>query len=126
MATKTEPKDEPEAKAKAKSVFSETGTYADGEHKGLRWGDLSYDGVTYRVRQTTVDEGDENYDAAYNEKTQRFNGRLNSRLNLAAAIVSPPTSIDDMGKWSGHKLVTLLRGWDELNLLKEADTEGNG
>jgi len=113
-------------KTKDKSVFEDTGTFTDGELKDLRWGDLEYDGVTYRIRQNTVQEGDDNYDAAYDEKMQRFNGRLNSRLNLSAAIVSPSTSIDDMSKWSGHKLVTLLRGWDELNLLKDADAEGNG
>ena len=106
---------------KTKTMFSATGT----DENGLRWGELSIDGTTYRVRQVTVDEGDENYDAAYNEQTQRFNGRLNSRLNLAVGIVSPPTTIDDMGKWSGVKLVALLRAWDELNLLKDADAEGN-
>ena len=94
------------------------------DDNGLSWKDVAYIGTTYRIRQITVDEGDENYDAAMNEKTGKFNGRLNSRLNLAASIVSPSTSIDDMGKWPGAKLVTLLRVWDELNLLKDADTEG--
>ncbi len=95
------------------------------DDNGLAWQEVAWDGVTYRIRQITVDEGDENYDAANNEKTGRFNGRLNSRLNLASAIVSPPTSIDDMGKWPGAKLVTMLKVWDKLNLLPEADTEGN-
>ena len=95
------------------------------DENGLAWKDVPYNGTTFRIRQITVDEGDENYDAAMNEKTQKFNGRLNSRLNLAVSIVSPPTTIDDMGKWPGAKLVTLLRAWDELNLLKDADTEGN-
>jgi len=106
---------------KPSKIFSVTGT----DENGLRWGELNYEGTTYRLRQVTVDEGDDAYDAAYNEQTQRFNGRLNSRLNLATSIVSPPTSIDDMGKWAGAKLVTLLRAWDELNLLKDADAEGN-
>jgi len=110
-----------EAEPKVSKLFHATGT----DENGLRWGELNYEGTTYRVRQITVDEGDDNYDAAYNETTQRFNGRLNSRLNLAVGIVSPPTTIDDMGKWAGTKLVTLLRAWDELNLLKDADTEGN-
>jgi len=110
---------------KPSKIFSATGTYTEEPYKGLRWGELNYEGTTYRLRQVTVDEGDDAYDAAYNEQTQRFNGRLNSRLNLATSIVSPPTSIDDMGKWAGAKLVTLLRAWDELNLLKDADAEGN-
>jgi hypothetical protein len=92
---------------------------------GLAWRDTEYGGTTYRIRQITVDEGDANYDASLNEKTQKFNGRLNSRLNLAVSIISPPTSIDDMGTWAGAKLVALLRVWDDLNLLKDADTEGN-
>lgn len=113
-----------EAEKKSK-LFIDEGTYTEGPHKGLRWGEVSYDGVTYRVRQNTVQEGDDAYDAAFDEKTNRFNNRFNSRMNLATSIVSPETSIDDMAAWSGVKLVTLLRAWDELNLLKEADTEGN-
>jgi hypothetical protein len=95
------------------------------DDNGLAWKDVDYNGTTYRVRQITVTEGDENWDAAQNEKTGKFNNRLNSRLNLAVGIVSPPTSIDDMGKWPGAKLVTLLRVFDDLNYLKDADTEGN-
>jgi len=113
-----------EAEKKSK-LFTDEGTYTEGPLKGLRWGEVSYDGVTYRVRQNTVQEGDDAYDAAYDEKTQRFNNRFNSRMNLAQAIVSPETSIDDMGAWSGMKLVFLLRAWDEHYLLKDADTSGN-
>ena len=121
---KTAEADAPET-PKTKSVFSESGTYAEGGYKGLKWGVVDIDGVSYRMRQVTVDEGDANYDAANDERAGRFNGRLNSRLNLAVSIESPETTIDDMGKWSGAKLVALLRAWDELNLLPAADTEGN-
>jgi len=108
-----------------KGMFSATGRYTEGPWKGLRWGELDVDGDQYRLRQMTVTEGDENYDAAYNERTEKFNGRLNSRLNLAVSIVTPETSIDTMGAWPGTKLVKLLTAWDELNLLKDADAEGN-
>ena len=110
---------------KKNGLFKSEGIYEDGPWKGLHWGEFTYEGVQYRMRQNTVDEGDTNYDACFDEKTQRFNARLNSRLNLSTAIVTPETTVDDMGAWSGVKLVALLRAWDKLNLLPAADTEGN-
>jgi hypothetical protein len=109
-----------EAKKK-KSVFSSTGT----DENGLGWGEISVNGTTYRMRALMVDESDTNWDAAFDERTSKLNGRLHSRLNLSAAIVTPPTSVDDMGKWPTTKLVALLGAWDELNVLPDADTEGN-
>jgi hypothetical protein len=92
---------------------------------GLAWRDVPYNGTTYRIREITVDEGDTAYDAAYDEIKDRVNWRLHSRINLSTAIISPPTTVDDIKKWPGVKLVTLLREYDKLNLLRDADTAGN-
>ena len=111
----------PDEPIKPKTVFSATGRTPEG----LKWGELVVEDTTWRLRQTTVDEGDEAWDAAYDESSKKFNGRLNSRMNLAASIIEPPTSVDDMGSWSGVKYLALQRAYDELNTLPEADTEGN-
>jgi len=106
---------------KKKSVFSASGA----DENGLGWGEIVVNGTTYRMRQLMVDESDSNWDAAFDDKTNKLNGRLHSRLSLSVSIVTPSTSIDDMGKWPTTKLVALLGAWDELNVLPDADTEGN-
>jgi len=105
------------------------------DESGLRWEEVSVFGTTYRVREITVEEGDTAYDAAVlppeknmplGSQSDKFNPRLDSRLRLCSAIVSPPTSIDDIGRWSGAKLAALLYIYDRVNALPAADSEGNG
>lgn len=94
------------------------------DDNGLAWEDVEVFGTTYRIREITVDESDAAYDASQNaDKT--FNARLNQRMQLSAAIVSPPTTVDDMAKWSVKKLVQIINVFDRLNSLPPADTEGN-
>lgn len=69
---------------------------------------------TYTLRELSVKENDDIEDASTNpDKT--FNGRLNLRLCLAKSIVSPPTTVDDMEKWSGKKYLILSRAFNRLN-----------
>lgn len=69
---------------------------------------------TYTLRELSVKENDEIEDASTNpDKT--FNGRLNLRLCLSKSIMSPPTGIDDMEKWSGKKYLVLSRAFNKLN-----------
>ena len=94
------------------------------DENGLAWEDVEVFGKTYRVREITVTESDAAWDAAQNpDKT--INARLNQRMQLCAAIVSPPTTLDDLGGWGVRKIVTLLDVFDRLNNLPAADTEGN-
>lgn len=99
---------------------------SDVDENGLAWEDVDVFGTIYRLREITVSESDAAYDASQNaDKT--FNSRLNQRMQLAASIVSPPTSVDDIesGKWGVRKLVILLNAFDRLNSLPPANTEGN-
>jgi hypothetical protein len=95
------------------------------DEDGLRWEDVSVFGTTYRVREITVDESDTAFDASQNpDKT--FNPRLNQRLELVASVVSPPITIDQIGKWTMVKLRALLYVHDRVNTLPAADAAGNG
>jgi hypothetical protein len=96
----------------------------NGTENGLRWEEVTYEGTTYRIRQILVDEADAAYDASV-QPDKSVNYRLNSRLALAASIVSPTTGVDDMGKWSNVKLAVMLSVYDRLNSLPAADAEGN-
>lgn len=96
-----------------------TGTTEDG----LRWEETEYAGTTYRLREVTVEEMDTAFDAALNpDKT--YNGRLQSRVALCSSIITPTTTIDDIGKWPNAKLIALLRAYDKLNVLPPASAEG--
>jgi hypothetical protein len=94
------------------------------DENGLRWEEADVFGTTYRLREITVEESDVAFDAAQGpDKT--FNPRLNQRLQLCSSILSPATTIDDIGKWGVAKLVMLLTAFDRLNTLPAADDEGN-
>jgi len=95
------------------------------DDNGLAWEDVEVLGKTYRVREISVEESDAAFDASQNpDKT--FNPRLNQRLQLASAIMDPPTTLDEISKWGIRKLVAMLNAFDGLNSLPAADTEGNG
>jgi hypothetical protein len=95
------------------------------DDNGLAWEDVVVLGTTYRLREISVEESDVAFDASQNpDKT--FNPRLNQRLQLASSIVTPPTTLDEIGKWGIRKLVAMLNAYDRLNSLPAADTEGNG
>lgn len=109
-----------------KAAAEKPKTYHDGiDENGLAYKDVPWNGVTYRLRQVTVTEADEAWDAATDETTDKTNYRINSRLGLAASIVSPKTSLDDIGTWPNAKLGALLEVYDRLGSLRLADTEGN-
>lgn len=94
------------------------------DENGLVWEDVEVFGTTYRLREITVEESDAAFDASQNpDKT--FNARLNQRMQLSAAIVTPPTTVDDMAKWGVKKLVSIIDAFDRLNNLPAADAEGN-
>lgn len=111
-------------KPKPKPLFPAIGIGVD--ENGLRWEDVDVLGTVYRVREITVDDDDLAFDAAENPDGQTMNARLQSRMLLAAAIVSPPTTVDEMGKWSLIKLRILTFVFNRLNSLPPADAEGNG
>jgi hypothetical protein len=73
-----------------------------------------YDGTTYTMRELSVDEGDDIWDAAQ-KPDKTVDNRLNSRLLLAKSLVEPVVSVEQVGKWGGRKYVTLMRHFDGLN-----------
>jgi hypothetical protein len=79
---------------------------------------------TYRLTRIWVAESDAAWDASQNED-KTFNPRLNNRLQLAAGIVSPKTSIDDFEKLTAIDLDALFRAYGRLNVLPPADDAGN-
>lgn len=90
---------------------------------GLHWQETQFEGTTYRLREITVDEADASWDAARNPDNT-FNVRLQTRIALCSAIISPPTALDELGKWQNRKLGHLLGIYDELNNLPAASAEG--
>ncbi|HSB90392.1 MAG TPA: hypothetical protein VLD63_10255 [Anaerolineales bacterium] len=102
---------------------TKTGPAVGITEDGLRWEEVSYNGATYRIRELLVEEADTAWDASIgSDKT--FNARLNNRLGLCAAIISPPTTIDEIAKWPNVKLVVLFTVFDRLNALPPASAEG--
>lgn len=110
-----------EAKKTATPAEPETGTTEDG----LPWKIVTVGGERYKLRAITVEESDTAYDASQNPDGT-FNARLNSRMELAASIMEPATSVDDFSKWTIGKLVRLLRESERINALPAADAAGNG
>jgi hypothetical protein len=88
---------------------------------------VDIDGEEYTLRVLKVRENDQIWDASQN-KDGTTNERLNSRLSLAAAIVSPPTKVEEIDDWDVTKLVRLFRVHDTLNVVKfKPDPQsGNG
>lgn len=98
----------------------------DGEKYGSNT--FEYDGDRYTMRELSVDEGDEIWDAAQEPidirnpaSGTKTNGRMNSRMLLARALVEPIVTVDQVGKWGGRKYVTLMREFDRLNTVPEAN-----
>lgn len=120
MVAKTKP-DETKPDEKPKPLFP---ALDKGVENGMRWEDVDIFGTTYRVRQITVDESDDAYDASQNSDGT-FNARLNQRMELCAAIVLPPTAVSDIGSWDTLKLRALIFVFDRINNLPAADPEGN-
>ena len=84
---------------------------------------VEWKGKKYVLRELNVDENDEIETTSTDEKGG-FNGKLNLRLCLVKSIVSPPTGMDDLGKWSGKKYLVMSRAFNRLNALQE-DELGN-
>jgi hypothetical protein len=88
------------------------------EIDGERYGTIAFDfeGVRHTVRELSVDEGDDASEASV-QPDKSFNGRLNTRMLLAKALVEPPTSIEQVGKFGNRKYLTILRHFNTLNSL---------
>ena len=83
---------------------------------------FDFDGERYTLREISVDEGDEIWDAASSpvdpakpDGPMKLNARFNSRALLARSIVEPATSVEKIGKWGGKKYATLMRHFNGLN-----------
>lgn len=92
--------------------------------EGLRWERVRIFGTVFQIREITVTEEDEAMDAADNGD-DTWNNRLQSRMNIAASIMEPPTTVDDIAKWPGLKLRSVRFVFNRVNSLPPADAEGN-
>lgn len=81
---------------------------------------LEVGGKRYTVRELSVDEGDEALEGA-RQPDKSINDTLNTRLLLAKAIVEPATSVAQIGKFGSQKYVAILRAFNTLNTLPEAN-----
>lgn len=122
MATKTAP--EPKADEKPKDPVYFPPIASGTDDNGLNWEDVSVFGTVYRIRQITTEEDDAAWDAA-ELPNDRYNNRLLARMQLVASIVSPATTLDDIGRMSKIKVQSLFYVHNRLNSLPPADTEGN-
>lgn len=89
---------------------------------------LDFGGTYFTLRELSVDEGDDIFEAAQEpidpkdlSKGTKTNNRLNTRLLLAKSITEPATSADQVGKWGGRKYTTMLRAFNKLNSIEEAN-----
>jgi len=96
----------------------------DGEHYATDTFEL--DGQRYTMRELSVDEGDDIWDAAQApvdpknpSGPKEVNTRLNTRLLMAKALVDPVTTADQVGKWGGRKYTLMLRKFNALNAIPE-------
>lgn len=81
---------------------------------------FEFDGTTFTMRELSVDEGDDIWEAAQNpDKTT--NNRLNTRMLLAKSVIEPVVTVDQVGKWGGRKYTTMLRHFNRLNSIDEAN-----
>ncbi len=92
---------------------------------------FEYDDERFTLRELSVDEGDDIFDAAQTpvdpknpNGPMRFNGRFNSRSLLAASMVEPTATVDQIGKWGGKKYVTFMQYYEGLNTIPEANPTG--
>jgi hypothetical protein len=86
----------------------------DGEtYSTFSWDDR---GTKHTVRELSVDEGDDVAEAA-TQPDKTINNRLNTRMLLAKALVEPPTTIEQVGKFGTRRYLEVLRHFNELNSL---------
>jgi hypothetical protein len=81
-------------------------------------------GKVYRMTRITVPQSDQAWDMALGED-DKINWRQNNRQQVAFAIVTPPTTLDDFDKLAAVELAALNRAFDDLNSLPPADASGN-
>lgn len=86
---------------------------------------VTHAGTDYVIRELTVKENDTIEDAS-RKADGTFDGRLNLRMCLAAALVSPQVSVDSMDKWGGKKYVVLSRGFNKVNTVADEAGVPNG
>lgn len=86
----------------------------DGEMLGTFTFEM--DGTRHTVRELTVDEGDDAWEAAKGPDG-KVNDRLNTRMLLSKAMVSPTTSAEAIGKFGNRKYQMVLREFNKLNSL---------
>lgn len=90
----------------------------DGET--LHTSTVDIDGVLHTIRELTIDEGD----AIGEQSTQpdkSINFRLQNRLTLAKALVTPVVSADQVGKWGARRYAIILREFNNLNSIPESN-----
>ena len=90
----------------------------DGE--ALATETFEYAGTLYTVREITVDEGDQIGEATTGPDG-KINFQLNTRMSLSKGLVTPPTSIEQIGKFGSRKFGLVLRTFNRLNSLPEAN-----
>ena len=124
MVDKAKPVEPPKAdeKPKPKVLFPALDSGVDAD--GLRWERVDILGTLATVRELTTQEEDDAFDAA-ELPDDKINGRLERRLRLCSAIVSPKVTPDDIVGWPGLKTRSLMFVMDRINSLPPADAEGN-
>lgn len=99
-------------------------TVIDGESYATET--FEFDGTMFTLRELSVDEGDdiweasqEPIDAKDTSKGLKLNTRLNTRLLISKALLTPQITVDQVGKWGGRKYTAVLRHFNSLNSIDE-------
>lgn len=79
---------------------------------------FTVNGQTITVRELLTTESDEAWDAAMGPDG-KLNTRLNSRMQIAKAMVEPKTTTEGVGKFGSRKYLTVLNSFNRLNSLPE-------
>jgi hypothetical protein len=83
---------------------------------------IEYRGELFTIRELSADESADIEEVATGPGPAfEFNGRLNSRMLLSKSLVEPEVTVDGIGKYPGVKYLTLLKVFNKLNSLPEAN-----
>lgn len=92
----------------------------DGEKLGTET--IEIDGERYTIRELTPDETDDIAEACTGPKPDyKWNGRLNTRMLLSKALVTPEIEIERVGKIGSVKYLLILQAFNRMNSLPAAN-----
>lgn len=82
---------------------------------------LEFRGERIVVRELLTSESDDAWDAALQPDGKTINTRLNTRMQMAKALVEPRKTIEEVSKLGSQKFLVILGAFNRLNSLPEGN-----